>query len=70
MVPLPDSLKDSDTLQEFTSRIKLWDGICCNWILCIAFIKDLGFWISCIHQLLVITLFLVLFLFSFSISWR
>ena len=40
---LPNSLKDSDTLQEFKRRIKHWDEICCNCRLCKVFIKDIGF---------------------------
>ena len=43
---LPDSLKDSDTLQEFKRIIKQWDGGCCNCRLCKVFIKDLVFYIS------------------------
>ena len=38
-----NSLKDSDTLQEFKRRIRQWDGSCCNCRLCKVFIKDLGF---------------------------
>ena len=40
---LPNSVKDSDTLQEFERRIRQWDGSCCYCRLCKVFIKDLGF---------------------------
>ena len=40
---LPNSLKDSDSLQEFKRRIKQWEGGCCNCRLCRVSIKGFGF---------------------------
>ena len=40
---LPNSLKDSDTLQEFKRKIKQWNRMPCNCRLCKVNIKDLGF---------------------------
>ena len=40
---LPNSLKDSDTLQEFKRKIKQWNRMPCNCRLCKVYIKDLGF---------------------------
>ena len=40
---LPNSLKDSDSLQGFKRRIKQWDGSCCNCRLRRVFIKGVGF---------------------------
>ena len=40
---LPNSMKNSEPLQEFKRRIKHWDEISCNCRLCKVFIKDIGF---------------------------
>ena len=40
---LPNSMKNSESLQEFKSRIKHCDEISCNCRLCKVFIKDIGF---------------------------
>ena len=40
---LPNSPKDSESLQELKRKIKQWDGSCCNCRLCQVFIKGLGF---------------------------
>ena len=40
---LPNSMKNSESLQEFKRRIKHWDEISCNCRLCKVFIKDIGF---------------------------
>ena len=50
---LPNSLKDSDTLQEFKKKIKQWNRMPCNCRMCKVYIKDLGFLAQfCIYILL------------------